>query len=557
MKKTFLFCLFILTGTALFGQHDFYTKGDYSFSEADTLRGMLRPERTCYDVNFYGLNIKIDPDKRSLNGFVEMAYSTLEDFQTLQIDLYQNMDILKISHHDKELDFRRIHNAVFVDFPKIQKKGKNDQIKIYYRGIPQPAMNPPWDGGFVWRTDNNGKPWIGVACEGDGASLWWPNKDHLSDEPDSMAINVTVPDGLTCVANGNLRSIDKKGDFNTFNWFVSYPINNYNVTVNIADYAHFTETYTSFEGDSLELDYYVLSYNLKKAKKHFQQVHKVLACFEKYFGKYPFWNDGFGMVETPYLGMEHQGAIAYGNNYKRGYMGGMIPRDMNWDYIIVHETGHEYFGNSVSCNDLAEMWIHESFTTYMEALYVECIYSYADAVRYLGTQRYYIGNREPILGPKDVNWEDWGHSDHYYKGAWVLHTLRHAINDDNKWFDLLHGFYQKYAIKNITTQDFIDYVNTCTQQDYSSFFDQYLEYPNIPVLEYQQEEQGNDLKVSFRWQADADGFNMPVMVGKKDNYQMIYPSTGEWKSTVLKKTSKKEFKVATELFLIRSKKVKK
>ena len=551
MKKAVIFFSCILLFLSSFAQKEHYS--NIRFTEADSLRGMLRPERTCYDVHFYDLSIKVDIKKKFIKGYVDIYFHTMEDFTRLQVDLYKNMEINKIEFKKSALKFDRKYDAVFINFP-MQKKGSKGQFRIYYEGHPQEASNPPWDGGFVWATDTKNAPWVGVACEGDGASLWWPNKDHLSDEPDSMSIRVAVPKGLTCVANGNLRSTIAEGNYNRFDWFVSYPINNYNVTLNIANYAHFTDKYEALDGSSLLLDYYVLPKNLKKAKTHFAQVHKVLACFERYFGKYPFWEDGFALVETSYLGMEHQGAIAYGNKYQRGYLGGMIPQDMDWDYIIVHETGHEYFGNSISCNDLAEMWIHESFTTYMEALYVECAFSYEDAVRYLMSQRFFIYNADPILGPKDVNWEDWQGSDHYYKGAWVLHTLRHAINDDEKWFDLLKGFYQQYAISNITTTDFIDYVNTCTSKDYSAFFEQYLEYPKPPALHFKLKQKGKNLQLSYRWEADAKGFDMPLLVGKKGAYQMIYPSSN-WQETTIDNMPEKEFKIATELFYIRVKKV--
>ena len=554
MKPFLLICCSIFCLNSISAQHDFYTKGAYTFTKSDSLRGMLRPERTCFDVTFYELDIEVNIKNKSIAGFVEMTYQIVENFSTLQIDLFENMLIDKIEYKGQTLDYRREFDAVFINFPKEQTKGKKGKIRIYYHGNPQSARMPPWDGGFVWKTDNNDNPWIGVACEGDGASLWWPNKDHLSDEPDSMAINITIPDGLTCVANGNLRSIDKKAGKNRFNWFVSYPINNYNVSINIANYAHWTEEFSATDGEILALDYYVLDYNLEKAKKHFKQTHQVLAAFEHYFDKYPFWEDGFALVETPYLGMEHQGAIAYGNQYKRGYLGGMIPRDMDWDYIIVHETGHEYFGNSISCRDLSEMWIHESFTTYMEALYVEYAYNYDDAVRYLNTQRRFIGNKEPILGPKDVNWEDWSSSDHYYKGAWILHTLRHAINDDKKWFDILKGFYQKFSISNITTSDFVEYVNKATNKNFSSFFDQYLEYPNIPVLEYKLAEEGENLAVNYRWKTDVENFDMPIRFGKKGKYLEVQPTTQKWQSVVLKDLSKRDFKIAKELFLIETKK---
>jgi aminopeptidase N len=369
-----------------------------------------------------------------------------------------------------------------------------------------------------------------------------------------MSIRIAVPKPLMCVANGNLREIIDLGDFQRYDWFVSYPINNYNVTVNIARYAHFSDTYTALDGDTLRLDYYVLPNNLAKARQHFKQVPKVLACFERYFGKYPFWRDGYALVETPYLGMEHQGAIAYGNQYMRGYLGGMIPRDMNWDYIIVHETAHEYFGNSVSCGDLAEMWIHESFATYMEALYVECAYSYRDAVRYLVGQRLYIANQEPIIGPFDVNWENWTHSDHYFKGAWMLHTLRHAINDDMKWWDLLRGFYDKHALSIATTEDFARYVNACTDEDYNAFFDQYLRYAELPTFEYELEEKGKHLKLRYRWRAGAPGFAMPILVGRADEYTRVKP-TSEWQETTLHNLRAKDFRVPLEYFLIQARRL--
>lgn len=552
MKLQLTVLIFLSTFLTLLAQKDFYQ--DYTFSEADTLRGSLNSMRSCYDVTYYDLHIKIDPDKKHLEGYVDIHFRAVTDFAELQVDLFENMNIERIVFEGKELDYQRRHDAVFVTFPR-QSANSTKQFRIYYEGYPKVAIDPPWNGGFVWEKDRIGNHWVGVACEGDGASLWWPNKDHLSDEPDSMMISVAVPRNLTCVANGNLKSTEKEGNFMRYNWFVSYPINNYNVSVNIADYVHFTDEYTATDQSKLALDYYVLSYNLEKAQQHFAQVPGVLACYETYFGKYPFWNDGFALVETPYLGMEHQSAIAYGNEYMRGYKGSMIPRDMNWDYIIVHETGHEYFGNSISCNDLAEMWIHESFTTYMEAIYVECAYSYEDAIRYMQSQRRFIFNREPILGPKGVNWEDWQGSDHYYKGAWMLHTLRHAINDDTKWWEMLKGFYTDNQISNVVTQDFIDYVNICTGWNYSSFFEQYLEYPRIPTFIYEIAEKGNTVQLRYKWDADVTGFNMPLMVGAKGNYTRIFPTTN-WQEIKLDGLSKDQFRVPKELFYIKSKELR-
>jgi len=552
--KNILTFLVILCAFNAFAQPNFFANN--KFTEADTLRGMLRPERTCFDVTFYDINLNVDIEKQFIGGFVDVEYTILNDFRTLQLDLFENMRILSITSNNQSLLFRRQYNAVFVDFPVLQKQGAAGKLRVQYEGKPQVAENAPWDGGFVWSKDKNDKPWVGVACEGTGASLWWPCKDHLSDEPDSVMIRLTIPSNLTAVANGNLKAKTNNNNGTTrFDWLISYPINTYNVTVNIADYANFKETYTALDGEKLELDYHVLAYNLERAKKHFQQVPKVLACYERFFGKYPFWRDGFGMVETPYLGMEHQGAIAYGNYYMRGYLGGMIPKNMNWDYIIVHETGHEYFGNSVSCKDIAEYWIHESFTTYMEALYVECAYNYEEAVAYLMTQRPFINNSQPIVGPLNVNFEGWTSSDQYYKGAWMLHTLRHAINDDEMWFDLLRSFYNRFALSNITTQDFIGFVNQCLKKDFTPILEQYLYYPNIPTLEFRVKAQGKQkVKLEYRWLSDVADFNMPILVGKKGAYQMIYP-TKDWKQIVLTNVKIADFKIATELFYVNTSQV--
>ena len=465
---SFLLSFFL---TTLNGQSNFYAKE--TFTRADTLRGMLRPERTCYDVHYYDLSVDVFPDEQRIEGHVEVHFNALTDFERLQIDLFENMNLSAIKFEGNKLAFERMDNAIFIQFPR-QTKGKKSFFTVHFDGQPIAAQNPPWDGGFVWRKSGNESPWIGVACEGIGASLWWPNKDHLSDEPDSMRIHVGVPQNLFAVSNGELEGTTSKGDRQTFHWLVSYPINNYNVTLNIADYTHWQETYRAEDGTSMPLDYYVLKENESKAKKHFQQVPEVLACFEQYFGKYPFWDDGYALVETPYLGMEHQGAIAYGNRYMRGYLGTMIPRHMDWDYIIVHETGHEYFGNSISCNDHAEMWIHESFTTYMEALFIECKYGYDDAVSYLQSQRAYVENQEPILGPMNVNWDRWKGSDHYYKGALILHTLRSVFDNDDLWFKTLKELHIKNKISHMSSAEVIQHFNRVVKQDLMPFFQQHL-----------------------------------------------------------------------------------
>lgn len=545
--------LFLISPGNGFSQRDFYQS--YHFTQADTLRGALRPERTCYDVTYYELRLRVYIEQKWIEGSVDIYYNALSSFEVLQIDLYHSMRIRSIEWEGQELTFERRKNAVFIDFP-LQKAGSSGHFRVNYSGAPTEAPFAPWQGGFVWTTDDQGTPWVTVACEGDGASLWWPNKDHLSDEPDSMLISVVVPDYLQCISNGNLRLQTSEGrGFTRYDWFVSYPINNYNVTLNIGDYVHFSDTYQAGDGSELPLDYYVLSYNLEKAKKHFQQVKPTLACYEHYFGKYPFWNDGYALVETPYLGMEHQSAIAYGNRYLRGYMGGLIPSDMNWDYIIVHETAHEYFGNSLGCSDLSEMWIHESFATYMESLFVECQMGYAAAERYLQSQRPFIANKEPILGPPGVNWDNWKKSDHYFKGAWVLHTLRNAIGNDEQWFALLRDFYRQYTLQQITTDTVVQFVNRFTGTDYTAFFEQYLWYPGIPTLEYKAEQRGRNVRLTYNWRADVPGFKMPVLVeGNGQRRWRINPENGRKKSTILENCNAEDIRIMKELFLINTKK---
>lgn len=534
-----------------FSQTDFFIKRNV-FTEADTLRGQLSPARTCYDVKHYTLDIMVDPDKKSIGGYVDMKIEAVEEFLTLQVDLFSNMKMEKVQRLDtgKELEIRRRFNAVFINMGERIPKGEMQTIRMYYSGKPHVAKRPPWDGGFVFEKDEQGRDWIAVACEGDGASIWWPNKDHLSDEPDSMNIRVAVPKELTCVSNGQLVGVeDVEDDYMKYNWKVTYPINNYNVTLNIAHYAHFKEEYVAADGEKLDLDYYVLDYNLAKAKKQFKQVKPTLSCFEHYFGKYPFWNDGYALVETPYLGMEHQGAIAYGNQYMRGYLGGMIPNDMNFDYIIVHETGHEWFGNSISCNDHAEMWLHESFTTYMEALFVECTMGYEDAMRYLEHQTMYVENQEPIIGPKDVNWTKWKGSDHYYKGALMLNTLRHAINNDELWFRLLKDFHQKNKIKNVDSNTFFDFVGSETGMDFMPFFEQYLLYPELPKLFYSLKKKKGKFILKYQWGADVKDFNMPVGVEVKGKKMMIKPKTKKQK-IIIDMEEENDFRVLTDLFYI-------
>ncbi|MCP9236301.1 M1 family metallopeptidase [Lewinella sp. JB7] len=518
--------------------------GDYVFTEADTLRGTLVPARSNYDVTYYELHLDVDPVEQAIEGRVEMDYTITGQLPLLQLDLYDNLQIDGIEQDGKELRFTRRAHAVFVELPHPVDIGSRHRMIIRYGGQPTEAQNAPWDGGFVWALDQKNRYWVGVACEGDGASLWWPNKDHLSDEPDSMLISVTVPKRLYVASNGNLRAEVEEGWKKRYDWFVSYPINNYNVSINIGHYEHFADTYRSFDGEELALDYYVMDYNLAKARKQFREVTPMLEAYEHYFGKYPFWDDGFALIETPYLGMEHQSGIAYGNRYMRGYLGGLIPDDMDWDYIIVHEAGHEYFGNSISVADHAEMWVHESFTTYMEALYVEYHHGAADARRYLVSQLRFIRNEEPMLGPPDVNFTDFSSSDHYYKGAWVLHTLRGVINDDPLFFGMLRSFYQDHERSIVSTQEVIDYFSRYADRDLRPFFAQYLRHPDIPVLELRQRGDG----VEFRLRADVAELSMPVGAYlKAEPVRLI--ATAEWQA-LGRGISVDDVRIDTERFLV-------
>ncbi len=505
MKKSFSFILFILFSAMLMAQRH--------FPPADSLRGSLRPQRTCYDVTYYDLDLEVDLDKRSISGKCLIRFNVVEATQEIQVDLFENMPVHAITLNGSDCTYERVHNAIFIKTTPL-RPGASADLAITYSGKPKTARMPPWDGGFIWDTDPNGKPWVGVACEGIGASLWWPNKDHLSDEPDSMSIRVTVPDHLFCVSNGNLRQVAPAGrNRKKYSWHVQYPINNYNVTINIGDYANFSDTYYSKTGDSLDLSYYVLRDNVAKARSHFRQVHGVLEAFEYYFGKYPFWDDGFCLVETPYLGMEHQSAIAYGNKYQRGYLGGMIPREFDFDYIIVHEAGHEYWGNCISASDLAELWIHESFTTYMESLYVEYLHGKEAAERYLRSQKNFILNREPIIGPHGVNHYTYMSSDHYYKGAWVLHTLRMAIENDEKWFSMLRSLYQTHACSVVQTEDILGFFEEESELKLQPFFRQYLYTAQIPVLRYQFSQEGRETIITYYWENVVDGFEFPFFIG--------------------------------------------
>lgn len=504
--------------------------GQETFTRADTLRGALSPLRANYDVKYYHLSVKVDTATRSVEGFNTIKFSVVQELEILQIDLFENFSIEKIlDGSGKELKFDRELAAVFVHFPRKLKRNSVHEITVHYSGKPQEAKNPPWGGGFTWARDKGGNLWIAVTCQGLGASSWWPNKDHQSDEPDSMMISATVPSSLMNVSNGRLRNkVDFGNGWTRYDWFVSYPINNYNVTLNIAQYAHFRDWYAS-GGDTLTLDYYVLPQNLEKAQRQFEQVKPMMRCFEKFFGPYPFIRDGFKLVESPHLGMEHQSAVAYGNVYLQGYRGTASSEvGLMFDFIIIHETAHEWWGNSVTSNDIADMWIHESFGAYAEAVYVECMFGYDKAMQYVNGKKQGVLNDSPIIGPYGVHKR--GSGDMYNKGQLVLNTLRHAIDNDSLWWDIVKSIARIFKYKSIDAVDIFSLVHEKTESDYDSFFEQYLKRTKPPLLELHVSRKGAVTELRNRWVADVDDFRMPVRLKVAKHRYATIESTTSWQT---------------------------
>ena len=527
------------------------------FSRKDSLRGSLTDLRSCYDVTFYDLFVIVDEKEFSIEKSYNIIYmKSKTDFNKIQIDLAQNLEVFFIEFEGDSLKFNREYDAIYINFDRLIKSGENIAIKVWYGGYPKEALNPPWEGGFTWEKDNNGNPWIGVSCQGIGASTWWPCKDHQSDEPDSMRLTCTVRYPLKTISNGNLikdttvwnQYLDSWT--NVSEWFVSYPINNYNVTLCIGDYVKLEDKYISLI-DTLKLEYYVLSYNKEKAKLHFQQVKPMLECFENYFGKYPFINDGYSLIETSYLGMEHQSGIAYGNKFLPGYNGNVDFIDnLNFDYIIVHETGHEWWGNSITTNDIADLWIHEGFCTYSEALYVECIYGYDKMLSYINNQKKYVRNDKPVIGLYNLNKK--GSNDMYFKGSLMLHTLRNIINDDNLWFDILKDISIKYKHQTIDGQQVIDYIDSRTKIDLKYFFKQYLENKNIPILEYRIQKKGRNFTLIYRWDC-IEKFEMPILINNGKKNVWIKPNSS-WQEYDLGNIDIEEFAFREDLFFFKVKK---
>jgi aminopeptidase N len=499
------------------------TKVNYpDFKEKDYLLGTLTPLRSSYDVFYYQLSVDIDIDKKAISGTIEMHFSVLNDLQSFQIDLYENMDIQSIIYLNQPLKYTRKYNAVFVELPETLKAGNKATVTVKYSGKPIVSKLPPWEGGFVWEKDKENNPWLGVVCEGDGASMWWPLKDHITDEPDSMLMHFTVPDGLMCVSNGVLVNREKSNSKETFSWKTNYPINSYNVTFYVGKYEHFSDVYTRGVNE-FPLDYYVLPENVEKAKAHFKEVHNVIAFYEKVFGPYPWYKENFKLVESPYEGMEHQSAIAYGSDFGEG----MMTQFFGFDYIIVHETAHEWWGNSLTAPDFAEIWLHEGFATYSEALYQESQKGYDAYLNLLKIYATQIKNERPLIGPYGVSFFDYDDSDVYMKGALTLHTLRVYMQDDVAFFKLLKEFYQTYAYSIASTKSFMHLAEDHSGKELEWFFKQYLYTASAPVLEYNTAmdyESGNKV-LKYRYLNTEADFILPLKILVNGEEMTLYPTT--------------------------------
>ena len=549
MKKLFL----ILTSYTLLNvqctAQPLSQKG--TFTHQDTLRGSIGPEREWWDVLHYDIHVTPDYEAKSITGETTIQYKVIKDKYSdyLQIDLQQPLKIDTIYYDGKlyinypRKPYYNEGNVWHVPLPKAPKNSVHS-ISIIYHGNPRIAKNPPWDGGWIFTKDGEGRPWMTVACQGLGASVWYPCKDHQSDEPDNGAsLSITADSSLVAVGNGRLKEKRSNGGTTTWTWEVKDPINNYNIIPYIGKYVTWHEDYNGEKG-KLDCDYWVLDYDLGKAKKQFTQVDSMLKCFEYWMGPYPFYEDGYKLVETPHLGMEHQSAVAYGNKFQNGYLG----RDLsgsgwgsNWDYIIIHESGHEWFANNITSNDIADMWIHEGITDYSETLFVDCQYGNEAGNAYSQGLRRTIKNDKPIIGSYGVNQE--GSGDMYNKGNNIMHMVRQIIDNDSVFRNILRGLNETFYHKTVDSKDVENYIIKRSGKDLSKLFDQYLRTTQIPILEYKI--QGE--KLSYRWTNCINGFNMTVKLANSD--QWISPGT-DWKETALTGAMKNNFQVDNNFYIV-------
>jgi aminopeptidase N len=542
MTRTGLTVVFIIISFYHVGaQPESALSRNRQFSRADSLRGKLTAARSCYDVIFYHLDIAIDMEKRSVKGSNLVRFVTQEEFKRMQIDLYDNMKINKILYQGQSLTWSREHNAVFIDFPRIQKPGEQSEIQIHYEGVPkEPDLSIPMDGGILWDIDEKENSWAQMVCQGSGASLWWPNKDHLSDEPDSMKIWITVPSEYTEISNGRLLNKTELSNNKTrYEWFVSYPINNYNVTFNIGKYSHDHDTYVS--DDTLTIDLYMMSYNKSLARQLFNDIKSMLRVFEKYFGKYPFPRDGFTIVESIYP-MEHQSGVCIGK----------ITEGITTELqrLLWHESAHEWWGNSVSCKDMADLWIHEAFATYAEILMIEHTLGHGELSYVIADLPNAVLGNDPVIGVYDVNHIHYAIDDMYSKGCLTLITLKNILDNDTLWIELMRDIQKRFRYQTISSNDLIQFINQRTKKDWTYFFNQYLLHVDLPVLQIKLQPNLTDLKIKFRWQASVTDFKMPVKItSSPENFEFIYP-TKDWQEMTIKNLTFAEFRVDDEHFYI-------
>jgi len=522
MKKAFILYSFLLTGFILLFPLSLSSQ-NIEFNRQDTLRGSITPERAWWDLTYYHLDIVVNPSDSTIYGTNTVSYKVIKPAVLMQIDLQEPLKLTKAEQNNKVLNFKREGNVYWIELAEKQEQGKIYSVILTYGGKPRVSTRPPWVGGITWKKDKNGLPFAASTCQGDGASLWWPCKDHMYDEPDSMLISVNVPGNLMDVSNGRLRSVIKqKNKTKTYNWFVANPINNYGVNINVGDYVHFSEIYKGEKGP-LDCNYYVLKEDLEKAKLQFKQAPMMLAAFEHWFGPYPFYEDGYKLVEAPYLGMEHQSSVTYGNGFKNGYRGTDLSNSgwgLKFDFIIIHESAHEWFANSITYEDVADMWVHESFGNYSENLYVEYFFGKEAGSEYVLGTRSNILNDIPIIGIYNVNHE--GSHDMYYKGGNMFHTLRQIINDDEKWRGILRGLNKEFYHKVVKGSQIENYLSEKTGINLNPFFNQYLRDIRIPVFEYFVK--GDNL--TFRWNNCVSGFDMPLKIFVSGKEKSINPKTG-------------------------------
>ena len=527
--RRFSFVPFLLTA-ALSHAAPLAAQDSLRFTHADTLRGSNGPARAWWKTTFYDLHVRVNPADSSITGYNGIVYRVLRANQEMQVDLQPPLVVDSMVQDGRSVSYRRDGNALFVSLAKPQREGDRNTVTVYYHGKPVAAKRPPWDGGYIWQHDSLGNRWTSTANEGLGASVWWPNKDLLSEEPDSQRIAITVPDPMVDVSNGRLRSTTHNSDgTTTFEWFVVSPINNYSVSVNAGTYTHIADSFDG-EGGKLTMDYWPLAYHRDVAAEQFKQAKSMMACFEHWFGPFPWYEDGYKLVEAPHLGMEHQSAVAYGNHYHNGYLGRDLSNTghgLKWDFIIVHESAHEWWGNSITDKDGADMWVHEGFANYSESLYTECLEGTKAGAEYqIGTRRL-VKNDRPIIGHYGVN--DEGSGDKYYKGGNMLHTIRQIVADDEKWRGILRGAQKTFRHQTIMGQQLEDYISKEAGVDLSKVFSQYLRTTKIPVFEYKID--GTTL--SYHWANVIAGFDMPVRVAYgAAGYSLMKP-TEAWQTARL------------------------